>query len=175
MEILKVGELFNKDKTSYMEGCRFDIDSSGANLFIYLNNPTKDEIESCKKGKAIFKFIKLDSVIFFVAKLGLLQTLDCPYNVHLSKKLSKIEYPGENMGLKLNVYLINAANGILEAMRIIALGENFSRAFIDTIKEQGNTPFDLSQYRLEVNHNYAKYSTKQLDKMCRFYFKTEEN
>lgn len=31
-------------------------------------------------------------------------------------------------------------------MRLIGLGEDFSRELIDTIKEQGNTEFNLSQY-----------------------------
>lgn len=111
MHEFKVGELFDKNKTNYPEGCIFDITDSGANLFIYFKNPTMKEIESCKKGAATFKFIKLDSVIFFLAKLGELKTLDCPYSIHLSKHLSKINYPEDNMGLNLTIYLINAANG----------------------------------------------------------------
>lgn len=79
---LKVGELFDQNKTKYQEGCRFTIDNNGANLFIYYNNPTNEEIENYKKEKYSFKFIKLDSVIFFLAKIGNLTILDCPYNIH---------------------------------------------------------------------------------------------
>lgn len=174
MEILKVGELFNKNITKYVEGSKFDITDGGANLYIFFNNPSKDEIESCKRGNGTFKFVKLDSIIFFLAKLGSIPFLDCPYSVHLSNNLTKIQYPEENEGLNLTIYLINATNGILEVMRLISLGKDFSKELINTIKNQGNEIFNEQKYDLELDNIYRNYTTKQLEKMSKYYYKIRE-
>lgn len=169
--LLKVGELFDKNKTRYSEGCKFEINDTGANLYIYFNNPTNDEIESCKKGDITVKFLKMDSVIFFLAKIGTIPMLDCPYSIHLSRNLTKIEYPEQNKGLSLTIFLINASNGILEVMRVIGLGEDFSNNLIETIKEQGNEGINLSKYDEDLSNIYRKYSTNQLERMCRYYYR----
>ena len=170
----EVGKLFNEDKTRYTEGCRFNIIEGDAYLYIYRNNPSNEEIESCKKGNITFRFIKLDSVVFWLAKIGSMPIIDCPYSVHLSNHLTKINYPEENQGLPLTLFLINANNGILEAARFIGLGEKFSKEFINTLKEQGNQLFDIEQYSTDISNIYNKYSTKELEKMCRFYYKVGE-
>ena len=174
MQLLKTGELFDKNKTKYPEGCKFDITDSGANLYIFFKNPSVGEIENCKKGTITFRFIKLDNIIFFLTKIGSIPTLDCPYSIHLSQNLTGIQYPEGNQWLSLRLCLINAANGILEATRLISFNEKFSRELINTIQEQGNEKFDERKYDIDLDNIYRKYSTKQLENMSRYYYKTRE-
>lgn len=174
MELFKIGELYDGKTTKYREGCKFNITNSGATLELFFTNPSTEEIKNCRKGPLTFNFIKLDSIIFFIVKINSLALIDCPYSVHLSKNLTKIAYPSINQGLALTLFLINANTGILECMRLITLGEKFSKQLIDTIKEQGNEMFDIQKYNMELAKIYQKYNAKQLEKMSRNYYKTKE-
>lgn len=168
--VKKVGDLFNKDITRYQEGCKFNITDFGAELLIFFNNPTQEEIKGCKQGNLNFNFIKIDSVIYFITKIEGVAILDAPYSVHLSKSLTKIDYPSnENQGLSLVIYLINAYNGKIEAMRLIGLSSVFSEALIEAVKEQGNEQFDIIQYERDIQNTIKKYDAKKLSKMSKYY------
>lgn len=175
MKKIEVGKLFDEDVTRYREGCKFDITDSGAELYLYFNNVEKNEINDCKEGDLLFNFVKLDNIIFFIAKIGNMQTLDCPFSIHLSKNLTHIDYVKEGKGLALTIYLIEANTGILKSIRLIGLNSKFSYNLVDTIKEQGNEKFDISEYDYNLSEIYQKYSTKDLERMSRYYCRIKKD
>lgn len=165
MNKIEVGKLFKEGVTKYQEGVRFDIDDNGMNLFIYYIHPTEEEKSNIKKGKVQYGYYKKDNVIMMLFKFGFLEWMDAPYSIKLSKNLSELKDISEGMGYATNVYLINAANGVLEGLRLISFSTRISKLLReDLIKQKDMT---LDGYDKNIADIYAAYSSKELVKKAK--------
>ena len=164
MRKFEVGKIFEEGKTQYQEGCKFDFDNSGGVLYIFFNNPTSEEITSIKSGQMKAGFFCKENIIFMLWKFENMEWMDTPFSVHLSKGLvlEKIE---PNMGYGITIFLINAGNGILEALRFISVSEKFSKEFYATVQKQRIDIFDISRFDRTLSQIYQTYSTKEMAKL----------
>lgn len=162
MQVLKVGELFKEGTTRYKEGCKFDMTDSGGNLTIFYNSPTIEEIEDISKGKVQYGYYKESNVIFMLFKFGNQEWIDCPYSVHLSKHLTDLQEPNEGFGYAVNIYLVDAATGILKVARLIGLNTRMSKMLKkDFIKQK---LIDFENYQINLMSIYNKLSTREMVK-----------
>jgi len=159
----EVGQLFQDGITMYPEGTKFDFTQGGPILTIFLEHPTEKETQQIKNGRLQIGFWCKDNIIFLLFKFGSLSWMDAPYTIHLSKPFAFEEIiPGSGFGL--HVFLVDAATGIIKAMRLIGLGTTFSIQLKKAIEKQKNTAFDESLYDKAIMRVYGNYSTNDMIK-----------
>jgi hypothetical protein len=168
---LEVGQLFEPSRTHYEEGVKFEFTQGGPILLICFNRPTEKEVESICSGNFTMKFYDTDNIIFMLFKFGSLNWIDAPYNIHLSPPFI-FESMGETQGFGLQIYLINAATGILKVVRYVGLGHEFSIRLRDVILDQKLKPFDNGIYNFKINDIYKRYRPEDLAEFARWYYKT---
>lgn len=164
MNKFEVGQLLKQGTTKYPEGTKFDIQRDGAVLFIFFNEPTVQEIEFIKNGKAKLGIWEKDNIIFFLSKFGDLSWMDAPYTVHLSPIHLELEYPQEGLGYALHIILVDAKTGIIKAMRLIGLSTRLSTTLYKYIKKQTESTFNQSYYDIILSRTYQNYTTNDMVK-----------
>lgn len=171
MESVKVGQKYDIFK-SYTEGVKFDISDSGAHLIVYFNNPTLQEIQEFESKKRFeIRFSVFYNIIIITTKIGCLNWMDAPYSPHLSKNLSKIQFPQEGEGLSLTLILVNAVDGEVKNLRLLGLSEKFSQALVGTVLEEKMKEFNKEQYAENLNQIYNRYTTEKLVSYSNHYCK----
>ena len=170
MNKFEVGKLFDEGKTRYNESTRFDFQQDGAVLILFFDRLTLQEIEWIKTGRFEIGFYEKDEIIFMLSRFGSMNYIDAPYSVHLSKPFTFDELR-EGMGFSLSIFLVDASNGILKAMRYVGLSTDFSRRLQKAIERQKTAEFDRNAYDAKLRQIYANYSTDDLvqkaDAWCR--------
>ena len=162
---IEVGKLFKEDVTRYSEGIKFDITDSGCNLLIYYVDPTTEEKEAITKGDFKYGYFREGNVILMLFRFGNQQWMDAPYSVHLSKNLTQLQDITGTQGFALNIYLINANNGILEGMRLVGLNTRLSKMLREDVLKQKDLTYD--GFPIKLNEIYRKYTTKSLVSMAK--------
>lgn len=156
------------------EGARMAISDNGIDVCIFFENPTTYEIEEFDADKpfTIREAVIYDSIISFTFKIGSLNWIDAPFTPHLAKDLTKIPEIPEGTGLALRLYLIDAISGVLcSKIRLISLGERFSRKLVKDVNEVWSRPFNEAQYYENLGMMMRRYTTKDLVNISENYFK----
>lgn len=154
------------------ECVQFDIDNVGATMLVFFNQPTQKEIEQFNTDKSFeIRFVELEDVIMVVAKIGSLNWVDAPYNVHLSQNLSEFTLPDKDTGLALTLILVDAYSGEIKSIRFMGLSTNFTKKLLNATIEQKSKSFNETEYDKNIASIYAKYTTDQLVKMSVGYCK----
>lgn len=150
------------------DGCIFDLSDSGAILFTFFNSPTPKEIKDFSEESPLeIRYVVLDGEIYLLAKFGSQEWMDFPYNPHLSKNLTKLELiQNETEGLGLTIVLADSADGIVKELRLVGLGNRFSRSFLGAVLERAQKPFDAAAYNASIAKTYSRYNTKQMLKFA---------
>ena len=160
----EVGKYIEDRPKRYNEGIKFDLTDTGINIPIFFDAPTVNEVKEFEEGKIKLGYYTYKNVILVLIKIGTLEWMDMPYSIHLSKDLTTIKdfgiKEGNGLGLTTTLYLINAKNGILEALRLIGANNRLSVNFIKDIKKQKEMPFE--EFDKNLNYIYRTYSTKEL-------------
>lgn len=150
------------------DGCIFDLSDSGAMLFVFYKAPTPEEIKNFSEDSPLeVRYVVLDGEIYLLLKFGSQEWMDVPYNPHLSKNLTKLELiRNENEGLGLTIVFADTADGIVKVLRLVGLGNRFSRSFIGAVLERSQKPFDAAAYNASIAKTYSRYNTKQMLKFA---------
>jgi hypothetical protein len=168
---LEVGQLFEPGRTHYDEGTKFEFTQGGPVLFIMFERPTEKEIEAVRAGKFIMKFYEHDNIVFMLFKFEGVPWIDAPYNINLSP-LFEFEQMSETQGFGLQIYLVDAATGILKVIRYVGLGHEFSVRLREAMEKQKAIPFNLDTYNFKINDIYKRYRPEDLAEFARWYYKT---
>jgi hypothetical protein len=171
--IIEVGKPIEQVKKRYQESVKFDFTDGGFILYLFFNQPTDQEIQDIKKGRAEIGYYQRDDVIFILCRFGSTPYMDAPYNVHLSKQLTHIDEPGPGKGYGLHIILIDARDGIVKAQRLIGLGHDFSVKLYQAIKRQLTEPFNSQHYMQTIQSVYAAHPTQKLIKYADAFYKLE--
>lgn len=170
-EALKVGDIVHSFRI-YEDRTHFDITDSGAVLLIFFQSPDAYEVEQFQSGKPFeIRFTELNDIIVITTKFGSLEWIDSPYNANLSKNLTKLELPRDGQGLGLTVIFADSYTGEVKNIRLISLSTNFTKKLFDCIMENKVKPFSQATYYANVAILMNKYTTKDIVKMSKDYFK----
>lgn len=172
LTVYEVGKVFPSWGNGIPEGIHFQAWDSNYTITIIFKNPSMAEIESAKTGEAEFRFdydVK-NQVIWLYFKLGSIPWCDAPYNWHLNtigKNDSDLWYPeqlqrSENQGLTIT--LVNQADGIIHALRLIAIPARFVNALNKAILRQSAAKFDMDAYNRAITQTYGEKTTEQMVK-----------
>jgi len=157
----EVGKPYKEGAKNFVEGVKFDFQQTGATLELYYSRPTAQEIEDVTGGSFELGFTEKDSIIFMLFRFGSGQHMDAPYTVHLSAPFEFMELR-EGLGFGLNIFLIDAATGILKGMRYVGLSTDFSRRFQKAVERQKQMSFDKAEHFRTIQRIYGNYSTDDL-------------
>lgn len=154
------------------DGMRFDITDSGAILTVTFKSPTENEVAQFDPSERFeIRFVQLYDIIMVTAKFGDIPWMNMPYTPHLSRNLTGVNVPEDDEGLMLQIFLFDTATGELKKIRVVGLGNRFTKNLFKAVLEVKAKSFDFGVYNRAVDAIYAAHTTNQLVKMSRDYFK----
>lgn len=163
MRKFEIGKPIDGYIRQYPEGVKFDVDKSGAMLFIMFRNPSDSEIENIRKGRIQLGICSLSDIIFMLFKFGQLQWMDAPFSIHLAQDQDFLNIDfDETQGLGMTVFLVDAATGILKALRYIGLPHKLTQLFFSEVNNQIKYIFNKSEYDKNLNEIFMRYGTTDL-------------
>ena len=171
MNTLAVGNRY-PEFINQPDGGRFELTDSGAMLITTFYWPMKNEIEQFAVDKRFeIRFVQIHDVIMVTAKIGDFHWMDMPYTPHLSQHLTGLTVPKNDEGLTLQILLFDTATGELKKIRAIRLGNRFTKGLFKAVMDVKAKPFDIEQYDETVDTIYTTYTTRQLARMSRDYYR----
>lgn len=168
MHKYQVGKPYT-ERARWPELAQYNYRGGEHELVLFLNSPTENEVRAVKNGNADFALFVERSLIVLVYQFGDgLPWSDAPYNIHLVPPEQRAVPPTLSNGERalLHIVLVDASNGIIRAMRVIAMPPEFTQALHRAIREQEAMPFTRSGYNGELEGLYARYSSADLASMA---------
>lgn len=165
MYALEVGKLYNPNRRQWAEGATYSFRGGGHELLLFYNNPHPKEMMDIKQGVSQFAVTPVEDVIFFCYKFGDAKWSDAPFTLHLVKEEERSLPPelAEGEAMLLTTILVNAANGIIKAIRVQSLDHNFSQTLNRLIREQAERPFPgRNAYEQAINVYYGRNDSRQI-------------
>lgn len=161
MHRTEVDQLYSPDRTEYPQGCEYNFSANGHELRLFYANPTHKEINAIRKGKANFGLFAHEQIIFLLWQFKPMLWSDAPYCYWVVPPAYQAnpEPIAEGEGALLQVVLINAATGIVDAIRAIGLDTDFSNQLHEAIRAQITAPISAQEYSDRVERAYAQYPT----------------
>lgn len=173
MRLTKVGMPFITGVTALTEHTTYNYTPGGHTLTLCVSNPTREEIETLQKQGAVFGLFLKENTVFILAKFGGLPWQASYYNWWINAPVMRpdpwLDLHGLSGGISVNVCLVNATNGILEALRTVTLSHEFSQAFLEAVCAQTKPPFDPwrhAQVAAEVMEGFADGANMMKDVFC---------
>jgi len=150
---IEIGKSLQEGLTCYLEGSVFEFNSKGCFLLIAYSLMTKDEVRSFYNGNAEFNIEVHDNIIFFCKRIKGLRERSCSaYNYHLVDSILRpsLENIGEDIGLKVQMILVDANIGIVIGIREVELTPELSRKLIRETRRQSEKEFDKNNYYMNL-------------------------
>lgn len=172
MHLARVGQLYNPSVRSWTEGNQYNFRGGAHELLLFLEDPSRHEIDAVRKGPCEFALYVEPPLIslcyqFADARGHGLPWSDANYSFHqVREKLpDEAQLPigweegsPETRAL-LDVILIDAASGIVRAQRAVTWSPEFTRAIHRAIREQAHRPWDAAEYARAQRELYQHYPT----------------
>lgn len=161
LHLYKVGELYHPDRNQWPEGAQYNYRSGQHELLIFMNRPTGREINSVKNGAAEFAlFVESSLILFCYRFLPELPWSDAPFSIRMvpdsERTIPEIPEPFEERHL-LHVVLINAATGVISALRSLTFSPEFTAELHMAIRRQAELEYSQSQFDSALARVYNRY------------------
>ncbi len=161
-----VGELYESGQNKLEEKIMYHLDSEGHRLLIAKAGINNQEIENIQNGTATLSIYIDGPVIFLLFRFGTDSWNDAPFSWHTVPRGIRV-YPEEaaDSGI-LKVTLVNADNGIVQAVREIAMVPDFANKLNLSITAQANASFNGLSYAKHLNMVYNQYTAEEMADMA---------
>jgi len=86
MQLYKIGELYNPNRTHWPETIQYNFRGGEHELVFFLQSPSRDEILAIKKGSSKIAFLFEQNILFCIYEFSLKRPIidgDAPYSIHL--------------------------------------------------------------------------------------------
>lgn len=154
------------------EGTFFEITESGPIWFFNYVRPTDKEIAAMSAGSTFeIRSFALQSVLWVFVKCGDQPWAEAPYNPHMSRNPALKPISDDNAGYALTLVMVDAATQTIKHLRTIGLGNRFSQNLKKDVDELLASPFSQTAYDLSVQKTQAIFTTAQMVKNCRNYWR----
>lgn len=162
----EIGQLFDANMIRWPEASIYNYRKGQHELQIFLNSPAAEEIEAVKSSTCRFAFCEEDDVIFFLYNFELgLPWSDASFSFHMLSE-SERELPPEDLTpesrVGLSIYLVDASNGVLRAMRSVTLSHEFAQILHTAIKRQAEKIFNQAEYEKQLSSLYERFTPEDL-------------
>ncbi len=141
MTVLEVGRPYIVGRRKWPEGVEYNCRSGGHELRLFFDSPSASEIEAVRIGECEFALVMEGPVIFLMYKFGVaINWSDAPYSWHLVPEDQRTlpEPEGPETRALLQVVLIDAASGLVRALRALTFSPVFTRALHAAIRAQAD-------------------------------------
>lgn len=165
MPVYSVGELYHPGRTNWPECAQYSYRSGADELLLFLRDPNPAEVKSVRKGDADFALVVRPPLLVLCYRFRpAIPWSDAPYSWHLVAPEQQTAPPFEvdQPHALLSVMLIDAATGIIRAIRALTFSPDFTAALQVAIAEQAAQPWDQRQYDDALAALYAGSTSEQL-------------
>lgn len=154
------------------EGVYADMDASGILVVYNFTHPTQSEVEQMGAEKPFEICLTLmGDVLYILTKCGDLNWTDAPYNPHLSRQMGLRPITNDIEGYALTLLMVDVATNIIKSIRLIGLGNEFSKALKNEIDGLQAKSFSREQYNQVLHDNNISFSTTDLVKLSDNYWR----
>jgi len=158
------------------EGVQFDIMDECAVLSFNYYNPTIEEILECQFAENIeIRTLELKDTLLVLFKIGDLNWIESPYNIHLSCHWENKDSYKDMKELPLLFKMVDCNTGTVSLLRLITLDGAIITQIKKAIEQQLKQPFEQEKYDAYITELFKKYTTKQMIKMSTCGFKSHKN
>ena len=163
----EVGKPCVAGRTSWSEAAEYNYRAGQHELRLFWRHPMPAEIQAVKHGRVDFALLVEKDIIFLLFRFGnAVPWSEAPYSWHLVKRKvpGEADLPephGSSEGRDLlTIILVNAATGIIEALRVVSWSPAFSAALRLAIRDQAARPWpgDVEHQR-QLNNAYRRWPT----------------
>lgn len=168
--IYSVGQLFDPQKRRWDEGAMYSYHQDMHQVLIFFADIRSFERKAVERGLAHFGLFVEDDVIMLLFKMdgdggkGGVDWHYAPYSWHLVPEEARTlptapEDIPDDLGVLVTIFLIDAATGIIRAMRALNLSHDFTQHLHRAIREQAARPFDRQRYMDQVRALRQRFPT----------------
>lgn len=148
-------------------------DQNGLMITQIMSDPSAREIAAAQaSARAEFRFGVFDGLLVMTFKLDDQPWQEAIYSPCVGEKpdLPTIE-PDSGLGLALTFVQVNSRDGCITALRLIGLGEKFSRSLIAATSLLLDSPLSLPEYDVRITKLQERYTTQDFVSLSRHYCK----
>ncbi len=165
MQTSQVGQPYIQGQVKLDEQIRYRLDNEGHSLLIVKAGITQQEIENIQTGAAELGIYIDGPIIFLLFKFGTSKWNDAPYSWHTVPAGIRV-YPEEVIATDvLKVALVEVTDGLIKAVREVALTPEFADKLNEAITIQANGSFNGLSYAKHINMVYNQYAAEDMAEM----------
>ena len=160
---LEVGKPYGPSVEQCPEGIEYNFRGGIHELLLRFGKPTPQEIEDVRRGQSEFALASAEGVLFLLFRFGhSVRWSDAPYTWHrVPQEQRTLPEPPKTANTRavLHVILLDAGNGIVQALRLVTLSPALTLALYEAIKAQTETPSaGWKEYDKQLAAAYRKYA-----------------
>jgi hypothetical protein len=155
----QVGQRWSHQHDRYEEGVRYVYRHGAHELTLFWNEPAPDEIRGLRDQPVEVGLFLHPPAAFLLYKINnVCEWSDVAFNIHLVHENER-EMPNESPGdrARLKIDLVNAADGVILARRIVSLDKVMTQALKHAMREQAGLAFDREDYDEAVRMIQHRY------------------
>ncbi len=173
MHAYTVGEIYNPNRRKWPEVIQYNYRGGEHELVLFLNSPTTEEIKDISNGDARFALYAKDSLVVLLFKFGnAIQWSDAPYSYHrlpADQQQRPPEITAKDFVL-LHIVLVDAATGVIKALRAIGMPPPFAQALHQSINTQADMMWDAAEYDRQLQALFSQYDSRNLAQLSKIKF-----
>lgn len=160
MHAYAVGQPYSPARSVWPETSHLRFWAGGAELALFMRGPSAAEIQAVRAGRTEYVWIDSDTagVLAYRCVPGL-PWQDTPYTPHLDATYTP---PTSRGHLLVHIVLVDAASGIIRAMRQVSWPPEFAAAVMATVTRLADAPTAPSAHHAAVDALYTRYPTTDL-------------
>jgi hypothetical protein len=157
-----VGRLYSPTRTSWPETPHLRLTPGGSDLTLFLSEPSAEEASELATGAVSFAWVDGGPVSVLCFRFGAMPWMDAPFEPWQVPDSERGVPAGDpDQYLVLQVTLVDAATGIVKAMRVAGWTPAFAEQVRETLRRQLAAPADHDAAARQVQAMY-QHSSQQL-------------
>lgn len=162
----QVGQLYESNQDKIEEKINYRFDKAGHCLVIVKAGITAKDVETIENGSVELGLYVDGPIIFLLFKFGTSNWNDAPYSWHTIPREFRV-YPVEAQDTAtLKVTLVDAVDGLVRAVRTVALTPDFADKLNEMITIQAKGSFNGLSYAKHINIVYNQYTSDDMASMA---------
>lgn len=174
MHEIRVGSLLVPGRTAWPELGEYNHYDGGHELRLFFARPTDREVKAVRDCTCEFALLPAGDVVFLLYRFGsAVPWSDAPFSWHLVPR-GRRTVPASTTGQTrtvLQVYLVDAATGIVRVIRAVSLSPEFTARLHAAIAAQASVPWiGREAYDAQLAEHYRRWPTTEAmlaDAVCR--------